>query len=440
MASVETTSAGISSATAAATSDLPLAVGPNRPMTSTALGRGERELRAGEGRRRRARDGDRDELAGSRVAAEVDRGVPSRPSTQKLRLGPAGPFDENLLDHPDASGVPFCGDALHDLDQPLDALALQLVRDMARHRGRLGARARRVDEREGAVVADLLHDLERLTEVVVRLAGEADDDVGRDCEVRDRCPQLRHQPQVALARVRSPHRLEHPARAGLERQMRVLADRGALRHRSDDVAAEVLRMRAREADALDTGDRVDRPQKLRKARADVAAVRVDVLAEKRHLADALGSEPFDLFEDFARTPGGLSPPDGRHDAVGADRVAAHRDLHPGLEAPLAPNGKLGRKCALLAGAERAASDALAAGAEPIAEVRDRAGPERDIHVGVELEQPVPLRLRIAAADGDDRPRPLALQLRRIAHVGGEARVGLLADRAGVEDDYVRLAL
>src|SRR3954468_6395407 len=120
LASAETTSAGISSATAAATSDLPLAVGPNRAMTSTALGRGERELRAGEGRRRRARDGDRDELAGSRVAAEVDRGVPPRPSTQKLRLGPAGPFDEHLLDHPDASGVPFCGDALHDLDQPLD--------------------------------------------------------------------------------------------------------------------------------------------------------------------------------------------------------------------------------------------------------------------------------------------------------------------------------
>src|SRR5437764_3405931 len=36
MASAETTSAGISSATAAATSDLPLAVGPKRPMTPSA--------------------------------------------------------------------------------------------------------------------------------------------------------------------------------------------------------------------------------------------------------------------------------------------------------------------------------------------------------------------------------------------------------------------
>src|SRR3954470_6250003 len=101
MASAETTSAGISSATAAATSDLPLAVGPNRPMTTTALGRDERELRAGEGRRRRARDSDRDELAGSGVAAEVDRRVPAGPAAQELGVGSAGAFDENLLDHPD---------------------------------------------------------------------------------------------------------------------------------------------------------------------------------------------------------------------------------------------------------------------------------------------------------------------------------------------------
>ena len=121
--------------------------------------------------------------------------------------------------------------------------------------------------------------------------------------------------------------------------MRVLADRGTLGHRGDDVAAEVLRVRAREADPLDPGDGVDRAQELGEARADVAAVRVDVLAEQRHLADALRGEPLDLGEDLAGAARGLAPADGRDDAVGADRVAAHRDLHPGLEAPLAPHGK-----------------------------------------------------------------------------------------------------
>ena len=43
--------------------------------------------------------------------------------------------------------------------------------------------------------------------------------------------------EVALARVRAAHRLEDPRRAGLERQVRVLADRGALGHRGDHVGA-----------------------------------------------------------------------------------------------------------------------------------------------------------------------------------------------------------
>ena len=99
-----------------------------------------------------------------------------RPRRQ-LGLGPAGALDEHLLDHADAARVPLRSDPLHDLDQLLYALALQLIGHLLRHCGRLGARAWRVDEREGAVVADLLHDLERLAEVVLGLAWEADDDV-----------------------------------------------------------------------------------------------------------------------------------------------------------------------------------------------------------------------------------------------------------------------
>ena len=44
--------------------------------------------------------------------------------------------------------------------------------------------------------------------------------------------------------------------------MRVLADGVALGHRGDDVGAEVLRVRAREADALDPVDGIDGAQQL----------------------------------------------------------------------------------------------------------------------------------------------------------------------------------
>ena len=59
------------------------------------------------------------------------------------------------------------------------------VRDLVAQVGGLGAPPRREDEGEGGVVADLVHDLQRLAEVVLGLAREPDDDVGRDRAVRD---------------------------------------------------------------------------------------------------------------------------------------------------------------------------------------------------------------------------------------------------------------
>ena len=112
--------------------------------------------------------------------------------------------------------------------------------------------------------------------------------------------------EVAIARVRPPHRLQDPRRAGLERQVDVLADRRALRDRRDHRLAEVLRMRAREADALDPLDRVAGAEELaelgREVRPEVAAPRVHVLAEQRDLADALLREPRHLGDDLARAP------------------------------------------------------------------------------------------------------------------------------------------
>src|SRR5438552_11232501 len=268
-----------------------------QPSQTRSLGCSCGKVGPAQRRRGRACDRDRNELAGSGVAAEVDGRVSARPAAQELRLRAARAFDEHLLDHPDAPRVLFRGDPLHDVDELLDALALHVVRHLIRHRGRLGPGARRVDEGESTVEADLLDDLERLAEVVLGLTGEAHDDVRREREVGDRCPKLPDEPQVALARVRPSHRLEDAARPRLEGQVGVLAHRVAVRHRGDHVAAEVLGMRAGEPDPLDALDRVDRAEELREARADVAAIRIDVLPEERDLANALGGELFDLRDD-----------------------------------------------------------------------------------------------------------------------------------------------
>ena len=61
-----------------------------------------------------------------------------------------------------------------------------------------------------------------------------------------------------------------------------------------------------------------------------------------------------------------------------------------------------------------------AGPEPLAEVRDRAGPERDVHERVELEQALTLGLGEAAADGDHTLRIALLERPRLREMGGEA--------------------
>ncbi len=69
-------------------------------------------------------------------------------------------------------------------------------------------------------------------------------------------------------------------------------------------------------------------------------------------------------------------------------------------------------------------------------MRDRAGTEGDVDVGVELEDAFPLSLGVAAADGDHPTGVASLPRRRLTEVGSELRIGLLADRARVEDDDV----
>ena len=132
-------------------------------------------------------------------------------------------------------------------------------------RRRLGFAARREDEGEGAVVADLVDDLERLLEVGLGLAREADDDVGGDRAVGDVLADQRHPVHVAAAVVGAPHALEDRAGARLERQVDVLAERRQLGMGADHVLLHVLRVRAGVADALDPLDRVDPRQQLGEA-------------------------------------------------------------------------------------------------------------------------------------------------------------------------------
>ena len=221
----------------------------------------------------------------------------------------------------------------------------------------------------------------------------------------------------------------------------MLAHCVAFDHGGDDGVAEVLRVRAREADPVDPVHRVAGAQELAELGLElgtqVAPPGVHVLPEQRHLSHTVGREAGDLGDDLARPAALLPAANGRDDAVRALRVAAHRDLHPGTERALAVHREVAGE--VLVSAE-AAARRFSPGPEPLAEVWNRAGTERDVDLWVELEDPFALRLGVAAADRDDELRVLALSRSRIAEIGGELGVRLLANRAGVEDEDVRIGL
>src|SRR6266540_2320811 len=95
-------------------------------------------------------------------------------------LAPLAGADQHLDLAPDQSAAGVPGDLILQRDEPLVALLHDRLGYLAVHRGGRRAGALRVLERERARESRLAHDVQRLLEVVVGLAGEADDDVSRD--------------------------------------------------------------------------------------------------------------------------------------------------------------------------------------------------------------------------------------------------------------------
>src|SRR6478609_2398639 len=100
-------------------------------------------------------------------------------------LAPLGRGDEHLDLTAFERAVLSPADLLLEGDQPLEALLDDLLGHLMLHRRGRSARSDGVLEGEGAGEACRPHDVEGGAEVLLRLAGEADDDVGRDRRVGD---------------------------------------------------------------------------------------------------------------------------------------------------------------------------------------------------------------------------------------------------------------
>ena len=290
---------------------------------------------------------------------------------------------------------------------------------------------------------------------------------------------------VVLDRVLATHPAQDRVRARLDRQVEVLADAVAVGERRDEPVREVPRVRGDEPEPPDRGppvggpQRVDGTDELGEVRAtreveppagparladvreprlgrEVVAVRVDVLAEQRHLAIAGGGQRPGLVDDVVERPAPLRAAAERHDAVGARLVAAVDDRQPGGDRGPARDGPLpdrpgpGRGQAVgdaddrtpdrrrgTDRAERADRRLRGRETEPVDELGFLVGAQEQVDRGVAAAQAGPIGLAHGAAGQDDAHRRIGrLEPAELAHPADDLLLGALADRAGVDDDEV----
>ena len=167
-------------------------------------------------------------------------------------------------------------------------------------------------------------------EVFFGLAGEADDDVGRDCGVRDFLANSVEDPEVLLGTIRPFHRFEHGVRPRLQRHVKARHDRGGLGHRVDDVVGEGGGMGARETNAFEALNLAGGAKKFaeRELVTEFDTIRVDVLSEECDLGYAVVDEGLDLAEDITGATVHFLPAQARNDAERAGVVAPDGNRDP----------------------------------------------------------------------------------------------------------------
>ena len=193
--------------------------------------------------------------------------------------------------------------------------------------GRAGAR--RIFERVGLGEADLGDQVQGLLEFGFGFAREADDDVGRERDVRADGADLADQSTVFLRGVLAVHGGEDAVGASLERQMKVGHQLADICVRMDQIIGHVARVAGRVTQALDAVDRSKAGEQLCQRPGliigAVAVVSVDVLAEQGQFTDAAGDELFGFNNDLAdRTGVFRSARVGDH-AESAEFIAAFLD-------------------------------------------------------------------------------------------------------------------
>ena len=186
----------------------------------------------------------------------------------------------------------------------------------------------RVGEHADVVERVVAEKRAQLVDIGLGFAGEADDERGAERDAGDPLANAREEPVVGLARAGALHALEHGVRRMLQRQIDVVADLVALRHRRERVFVNRRRVQIEEADPLEAVDRVQFAQQASEGAALVAvdAVEGRVLRDEQELFDAARGQRARFADDRVARPAPVLAAQRRDDAERALVVAALGDL------------------------------------------------------------------------------------------------------------------
>ena len=177
---------------------------------------------------------------------------------------------------------------------------------------------------------------------------------------------------------------------------------------------------------------------------EVAAVAVDVLAEQRHLGDAVGGERLDLGDDVGERAAHLLAAYGRDDAERARVVAADLDRDPGVvrRRPAGRQRRREHRVVVDDGGVEDLGDRPGAArlVEQLGGAVDVVRAHHDVDVAGPRAHDVAVLLGETAGHDDLAAVALRLPRLEVAEVAVQLVVGVLADAARVQHDDVGVGL
>ena len=330
-----------------------------------------------------------------------------------------------------------------DLLQPLAPLRLHLLRHVVLAPVGVGPFLVRVGEDADRVEAGRAHELLQRLELLVRLAGEADDERGADAGAGERAPQLLELPQVALRVAGAAHPPQRRRVRVLQRHVHVLDDpRRPLGERREQLGRDAARIEVVHADPRRRFVEPRRgAQEPREAvgEAEVAAVGGGVLRHEAGLGDPLPREAPQLVEHVVERAGAHLAAEARDGAEGAGLVAPFGDLDVG--APRRADdaaARVGRGEQRARGAARGVErvDRREARREHARRRGDLVEAEQRVDLGDPLGQLGAAALHEAAGGDDAPPRRATLPLLGRQERLDRLHAGGVDEGAGVDDEEV----